>query len=272
MRWIVLRVRARLLRAATAPAACALPSRDNAAATPRPALPNPRPYVAGCAGTSAAFGNARQALLPVTLQPYVCRSDAISRTPHTARLRIFPAASLLPQTAPAVLVHPWSSKASRFTLPRSLTLAWECKGCPGTFCKGCHGTEHRFCLGGGFRVLYGIDFKFHDNLSDRKGQKSKSPPNQNQRKVGWGTLKSLLYSARLPGPPARTGMMKAIEPAWHVASLFVAPHTCQRKAIMGHQPRDMWATGPQPGWLAPHNCKRQAIVGYPAYHNFVKRR
>ena len=55
-------------------------------------------------------------------------------------------------------------------------------------------------------------------------------------------------------------------------SIRRAPYTCQRKAIMGHQPRDMWATGPQPGWLAPHNCKRQAIVGYPAYHNFVKRR
>jgi hypothetical protein len=35
-----------------------------------------------------------------------------------------------------------SSTAYRFTPPRELKLAQECKGCVGTFCKGCHETGH----------------------------------------------------------------------------------------------------------------------------------
>ncbi len=118
MRWIGAARQSPRLRAATTPAACALPSRDSAAAARLTCRSNSAAVRRGlCLRTPAAFRDARDPCFLIPLQPQASGRTRYPELLTQRRSTTSPAVPLLPRTAPAVLVHPWSSKASRAYTP-----------------------------------------------------------------------------------------------------------------------------------------------------------
>jgi hypothetical protein len=92
----------------------------SAAATRLPAWPTPPASAAGSAEGAGCAPQCHPAHRSDILPPTHSRSDAIRRTPHTTGETAWSPSWLPPQTSPAARERPSSSRASPFTLPRSL--------------------------------------------------------------------------------------------------------------------------------------------------------